>query len=444
MITPKLILAFVVAFSALPLSQAQSPSSPPAKDPPKSWIDPDTGHRVIRVTDEPGSASLYFNVNGFTPDGKQMIYTTADTISVIDLATLKTRSVVRERVRLVEMGRRTPTIYYLKTGSDGASTTLYGTNIDSGETHKIADLPARGGISAINADETLGAGTRIVTEQASAYGPSGRSGTASTTGSALETPSNKYTMMAARLAQRLPMELYTVNLRTGETKVILQNNDWLNHLQFSPADPTRLLYCHEGPWEVVDRIWTIRTDGSENTLVHRRTMGMEATGHEFWSYDGKTVYYDLHRPWGTVIDLASYNVETGDRTWFNLPLAEWSIHYNATRDNTLFCGDGSDNPPAWWASAVNKWIFLFRPERINDATADERIYGPGARALTPPEKNLVHPGILHSERLVNLAKHDYRLEPNPIFSPDNKLIFFRSNILGPTYVFAVEVAKATL
>lgn len=34
-------------------------------EPPKSWIDPDTGRRVVRLTDEPGSASLYFNQNGY-------------------------------------------------------------------------------------------------------------------------------------------------------------------------------------------------------------------------------------------------------------------------------------------------------------------------------------------------------------------------------------------
>src|SRR5271157_4573369 len=47
-----------------------------AQTPPKEWVDPDTGHRVIRLTDEPGSASLYFNQNGFTPDGKKLVYTT--------------------------------------------------------------------------------------------------------------------------------------------------------------------------------------------------------------------------------------------------------------------------------------------------------------------------------------------------------------------------------
>ena len=29
-----------------------------SQDPPKSWIDPETGHRVIRLTDEPGSHSF--------------------------------------------------------------------------------------------------------------------------------------------------------------------------------------------------------------------------------------------------------------------------------------------------------------------------------------------------------------------------------------------------
>jgi oligogalacturonide lyase len=43
---------------------------------------------------------------------------------------------------------------------------------------------------------------------------------------------------------------------------------------------------------------------------------------------------------------------------------------------------------------------------------------------------------------VNLAKHDYRLEPNVTFTPDGKWIVFRSNLLGPTHVFEVEVNKA--
>jgi oligogalacturonide lyase len=51
--------------------------------------------------------------------------------------------------------------------------------------------------------------------------------------------------------------------------------------------------------------------------------------------------------------------------------------------------------------------------------------------------------VLKAERLVNMSKHQYRLEPNVNFTPDQKWIVFRSNMFGATYAFAVEVAKAT-
>ncbi len=60
--------------------------------PPKSWIDPDTGHRVVRLTDEPGSDTFYFNVNAYTPDGKKMAYTTPDGISVLDFEIMEAKA----------------------------------------------------------------------------------------------------------------------------------------------------------------------------------------------------------------------------------------------------------------------------------------------------------------------------------------------------------------
>ncbi|HEV2693479.1 MAG TPA: oligogalacturonate lyase, partial [Verrucomicrobiae bacterium] len=74
------------------------------------------------------------------------------------------------------------------------------------------------------------------------------------------------------------------------------------------------------------------------------------------------------------------------------------------------------------------WIFLFRPVLIND----RQTLG----------TNLIKSGYLESEKLVNMSKENYRLEPNPSFTPDMKFIVFRSNMLGPDYAFAVEIAKA--
>ena len=70
-------------------------------EPPKSWIDPDTGHRIVRLTNEPDSASLYFNQNGYTADGKKMVYTTPEGISALNLETHAARPVVKGRVRVI-------------------------------------------------------------------------------------------------------------------------------------------------------------------------------------------------------------------------------------------------------------------------------------------------------------------------------------------------------
>ena len=51
-------------------------------------------------------------------------------------------------------------------------------------------------------------------------------------------------------------------------------------------------------------------------------------------------------------------------------------------------------------------------------------------------------GQLEAEQLVDLSKHNYELEPNVTFTPDGKWIVFRSNLHGPTHVYAVEVQKA--
>jgi len=389
-----------------------------AAQPPESWVDADTGHRVVRLTSEPGSASLYFNQNGYTADGKKLVYTTPNGISVLDLEAKTARQVVEGRVRLIDAGRKTQRVFYLR---DGAA---FWTNVDTGETKKIADLPRRGGISTINADETLLAGTYIEGEgQDYNRGP-----TAATQGHPLDQPRNKGQMMEDRWAARLPMGLYTLNVNTGEVKTIHKANDWLNHLLFSPTDPTMLMFCHEGPWHKVDRIWLMRTDGSmPPKKIHSRTMAMEIWGHEFWSADGKTVWFDLQIPRGEDFWLAGYNVDTGERTWYHLQRDEWSIHFNVTRDGTLFTGDGGD--PGQVAHAKDgQWIYLFKPELLPNRGLDD--------------KSFVRPGVLRAERLVNMSKHQYRLEPNVSFTPDQKWVVFRSNMFGDTYVFAVEVVKS--
>jgi oligogalacturonide lyase len=399
------------------------------EQPPREWIDRDTGHRVVRLSDEPGSQSLYFHQNGYTPDGAKLVITTPTGLAAINLKTRAIEKVVEGRVNLIMTGRKTGRAYYIRTG------TVYAVDLDTKASHEIATLPAHGSIAAVNADETLLAGT--ITEGTVPGAPETRprDTTASTSTNGRPQPGRdsypgKGDMMERRLAARLPMQLFVLNVKTGVVSIILRSTDWVNHVQFSPTDPAVLMFCHEGPWHKVDRTWTIRTDGTGLTQVHQRTMNMEIEGHEFFSGDGRQIWYDLQTPRSEVFWLAGYELATGKRTWYHLERSEWSVHFNQSPDGKLFAGDGG-GPSSVAAPGNGQWIYLFRPELVRDRTDHALV-----RA-----KDLIQAGVLKAEKLVNLARHDYSLEPNVTFTPDMRWIVFRSNMFGPTHVFGVEVDK---
>jgi oligogalacturonide lyase len=389
-----------------------------------NWVDAYTGHRIFKLTAEDNSKGLYFNENAFTPDGAQMVYLVHDPkitevweqgIYVVDLTTLKSRQLVPAPVSSLVVARKSPTVYFTRPGMQ----VLYAVDVNTGQIQKIASLPARADtISSLNADETLIAG--VYTE----FDPPQH-----TLDPATRPISIKGTVMDARFADKVPMDIYTLDIKTRQVKSILYSKDWLDHVQFSPTDPTLLMYAHEGPWQKVDRIWTIRADGTDNKLIHKRTINGEIAGHEFWDADGKTIWYDLQIPKGQNFYLASYNTQTKARKWYSVERDAWSIHYNAASDDSIFCGDGGDY--AQVAHSRNgQWIELFKPK---ETPAPDEI----------DQTGLVQSGFLEARHLVSMAKHNYLLEPNVRFSPDHKLVLFTSNMLGPSYVYAVEVAKAS-
>lgn len=418
---------------------------------PKTWIDKDTGHRVFRLTNERGSSGFYFNVNAYTPDGKQMVYNAPDGIHVLELESRQTRLLVpnpppsepapagrggfRGGIHAIVVGRKTNSVFFSKFDVATRLSTLYKADINTGEVSKLVTLPPRASVVTINADETLGAGTYIETEAGAAQDyraniPAPTQGTSDAQPQAgnLVQPEGKGAMMERRLAARLPLVLFTINLENGQMTTLLHSTDWINHLLFSPADPTLLMYCHEGPWQKVDRIWMIHTDGTHNELMHKRTMAMEIAGHEFWGLDGKTIWYDWQYPKGEDFFLASYNLETHKRMAYHMQRNEWSIHFNLTQGEDLFTGDGGDTGQV--AKAPDgEWIELFRPKQLNVTGIDQDTFW--------------QPGVFESERLVNMSHHNYRLEPNVRFSPDKKLVIFTSNMFGASYVFGVEVEKST-
>jgi oligogalacturonide lyase len=369
---------------------AQGAASSELRD---EWIDRDTGHRVVRLSGLPGSSqSFYFHQNGITSEGDKLVFENStpgatNRLFVLDWSTRKLEALTPPGAMGAVLSRKSRQVYYQRDG------TLYATHLDTHATKAIAHLPPRWSAATINADETMMAGTFTEGQPVERVGP-------------------KSAWFNKVFEAGRTQQLYTIEIATGKTNSFYRYEGWLNHLQFSPSDPGLLMFCHEGPWDKLDRIWLIRTDGTGLRLVHKRTVPMEIAGHEFWSADGKTIWFDLQVPRGQTFFIAGVDVATSKETRYAVPRDQWSVHFNVTRDGKLFAGDGG--APNMVARATNgKWLYLFTPQ------AD---------------------GTLRAERLVNMAKHDYLLEPNVNFTPDAKWLVFRGNFDGSAQVYAVEVA----
>ena len=325
------------------------------------------------------------------------------TVDLTKLPATTVESLVEGRSGNIVVGARTRRVFYQKEG------VAWATSIDTKETTKIAELSSamrRCAGFALNADETLLAGSYVESRD-----DPNADGTAP--------PSRRDFDRARRPSleemwqQRRPRRLFTIDVRTGEVRTFHPSTDWLNHVQFSPADPELIMFCHEGPWHKLDRIWTIRTDGSALCKIHARTMEMEIAGHEFFSGDGKTIWFDLQTPKGREFWLAGFDLATGALQKFRVGREAWSVHYNISPDGKRFAGDGG-GPRSVAAPGNGQWIYLFTPVD----------------------------GRLEAERLVDLSTHDYSLEPNVNFTPDGKWIVFQATLHGERNVFAVEAAKA--
>ncbi len=382
-----LMMLIMISFSAAEDSTVE---------PPDEWVDDETGHRIVRLSVREGSnSSFYFHQNPFTASGDKMVFA-GTTSEGRRLFTIQFESGVVEQITDRDstfeiVGPKSRKVFYQ------SNDVVYSTHLDTKETIEITRLPKEwhsGRGFGLNSTETLLVGCYAEGEEAF-----------------YERPRTEW--FVAIYEAKLPNTIYTVDTVTGEITEVHSENQWLGHVQFSPADPGLIMFCHEGPWERVDRIWTVRTDGSGLTLRHKRTQEREIAGHEFWGPDGEWIWFDLQQPAWQNIFLAGVHLESGELRKFPLEPAQWSYHYNINRDGTLFCGDGGENLPRG-EEEKNKWIYLYRP--IEDR--------------------------LEVTRLVNMINHDYRaLEPNVMFTPDSKWVVFRSNMHGISHVYAVEVTR---
>ena len=413
--TPFAGFLLILLFTCLSFSVfAQTVMETGGQKMPDEWIDQSTGHKIIRLTRMEGSNySFYFHNNPFIGN-KMVFYNTSpqkqeeqaakveiSNISAkgrqiywVDLKTLKIEQLSNHKTAMGGeiVSAKTKEVFFQVKDS------VFSVNVDTKKETLVYVFPDdfKGSITAVNADGTLLGGAKSSDEEKELF----------------KKYPNKSSYFNIIYEAKLPRTLFTINTKTKQLDKVHSDTAWLNHVQFSATDPNLLMFCHEGPWHKVNRIWTIDVKTKKITQIHKRIMDMEIAGHEWSSADGKIIWYDLQQPRSTTFFIEGHNVKTGEKTKYELQRDEWSIHFNSTKDDKLFWGDGGD--PGQVARAKDgMWVYLFTP------SGDKFI----------------------SEKLVNMKNHKYSLEPNVHFSPDEKWVIFRANFEGETNVYAVEIKK---
>jgi oligogalacturonide lyase len=148
--------------------------------------------------------------------------------------------------------------------------------------------------------------------------------------------------------------------KAGTPSIGIRDTCELGHLQFSPTDRNKCMYCHEGPWHLVmQRIFIADTDTMEVFPCFRQNKE-DSVGHEFWTRDGK-VFFDNRGPGhdGTITShrtqaVAKEIVESGfipyvglaDKTGallFKTLLPHYCNHYHCGSDPNILVGDEVDD-----------------------------------------------------------------------------------------------------
>ena len=229
---------------------------PADKKMPNEWIDPSTGHKIIKLTRREGNnMSFYFHNNPFV--GNKMIFygtdylNTANNDSVkqetgnipasnkqlysVDLKTLKVEQLTYQPNSMNGeiVAEKNKLVYYQVKDS------VFSTHIETKQTKLVYVFPAdfKASITTINADETLLAGAWSSDAEKEIF---------------RKNP-GKSSYFNLIYEAKLPRTLFTINVKNGQLVKLFTDSAWLNHVQFSNTDPKLLMFCHEGPWHKVDQ-----------------------------------------------------------------------------------------------------------------------------------------------------------------------------------------------
>lgn len=219
-----------------------------------------------------------------------------------------------------------------------------------------------------------------------------------------------------------------VDLETGASHTVVEEDCWFGHVQIRPGDPDTILFCHEGPYDLIDaRLWLVQSDGSRYRCCREQPNDLILT-HEFWLPDGSKLAFVYRETTGQKTE----NIRMIDPdTMEEEIMMECSpyAHFICDGRNRYMVGDaqGSDVP-----------IHLLSTEKAEESSQEMKndfLYLVDVEART--ERKLCYHGT--SWRAVYGNPQDSH--PHPCFTLDGEQVIFVSDKDGKPCIYRVDLRQ---
>lgn len=211
-----------------------------------------------------------------------------------------------------------------------------------------------------------------------------------------------------------------IDLEKERAETIWGEVEWFSHTNISPVDDNIILFCHEGPWHLLQRMWVVNALSHEVRPLLPQRQYLESSGHEFFTKSGKVA--------------TQYGIRGN-------PLSsDWTYY------DVIINPDGS-NLERYRYRYIGK-----RPTHIQ-INSKENL-GVGDRAFPDDDPGFKegndYVGLIEYKnqqaKVSLLCRHNtsWRTQhshPHPIFTPDNKNIIFSSDRGGRCNVYMAPVPE---
>jgi len=207
-----------------------------------------------------------------------------------------------------------------------------------------------------------------------------------------------------------------VDLESGMAEALWGECEWISHVNISPVDADIVLFCHEGPWELVQRMWVVKASTHEVWPLVKQKRYLQACGHEFFTRDGKVVTQYAERDRADRNEWRRFNLivnpDGEELGKFRYP-GMWPTHIQANSSATLFVGDAA-YPTADFTEGA---YFIGLVRHVQDRAEVELL-------------------CRHDSSWQSQEAH-----PHPVFTPDDRHVIFTSDRGGRCNVYMVKVGE---